>query len=126
PDEELGITPTEEQRTRKLLDTYSVPSDAVVTIRSSVASTWDEVLATRDWCRANQIRSLAVVTDPFPSRRVQWAYRRGFRQADLDTEIHIIPIALPRYRADNWWQDEAGLIAFQNEVIKLLYYRLKY
>jgi hypothetical protein len=27
---------------------------------------------------------------------------------------------------DNWWRHEAGVIGFQNEVIKYLYYRVKY
>jgi hypothetical protein len=36
--------------------------------------------------------------------------------------------ALPplEYDIDTWWQHEAGVIGFQNEVIKYLYYRLKY
>ncbi len=27
---------------------------------------------------------------------------------------------------DDWWQHKEGVIAFQNEIIKFLYYRLKY
>jgi hypothetical protein len=28
------------------------------------------------------------------------------------------------YNATNWWQNEAGVIAFQNEVAKYLYYQI--
>ena len=31
----------------------------------------------------------------------------------------------PLFNCD-WWQHEEGVIAFQNEVIKYLYYRFKY
>lgn len=124
PDQELGITPTQQEATRKLLEALLVPESALVTIGSEVASTWDEVLATRDWCEEHRPRSLAVMTDPFPSRRVAWAFRRGLR--DLGVEIRVVPTEQKRYHAGNWWQDESGLIAFQNELIKFGYYRLKY
>ena len=32
----------------------------------------------------------------------------------------------PGYTRAEWWKTEAGLIAFQNEIMKYLYYRLKY
>ena len=35
-------------------------------------------------------------------------------------------VAPTKYVAGDWWQHEAGLIAFQNEVIKSAYYHLKY
>jgi hypothetical protein len=30
------------------------------------------------------------------------------------------------YGVTNWWQQEQGVIDFQNEIIKSVYYRLKY
>ena len=41
-------------------------------------------------------------------------------------EVHVTAVDLPRYGRTNWWQHEDGLIAFQNEVVKSFYYRLKY
>ena len=41
-------------------------------------------------------------------------------------EVHVTAIDPPGYRGTNWWQHEDGLIAFQNEVVKSFYYRLKY
>ena len=32
----------------------------------------------------------------------------------------------PDYARDTWWKNERGIIGFQNEVMKYLYYRLKY
>jgi len=40
--------------------------------------------------------------------------------------IYVIPVNLRQYTVDNWWKTEGGVIAFQNEVIKFIYYRLKY
>ncbi|MBK8742582.1 MAG: hypothetical protein IPM02_25205 [Betaproteobacteria bacterium] len=30
------------------------------------------------------------------------------------------------YGRDDWWQQVSGLIGFQNEVLKYMYYRFKY
>ena len=30
------------------------------------------------------------------------------------------------YGRNDWWKHEAGVIGFQNEVMKYLYYRMKY
>ena len=36
------------------------------------------------------------------------------------------PLNAPGYTRAEWWKTEAGMIAFQNEIMKYLYYRLKY
>ncbi len=41
-------------------------------------------------------------------------------------EVHLLAITLPRYNATNWWQHEDGLIAFQNEVVKDIFYHWNY
>ena len=46
--------------------------------------------------------------------------------APAPATVEIEAIANPEYRSSNWWQSEAGLIAFQNEVIKYFYYRFTY
>ena len=38
----------------------------------------------------------------------------------------IVALDPLEYTSADWWQHEEGLIAFQNEVIKFVYYRLKY
>ena len=41
-------------------------------------------------------------------------------------QFKILSFEGPGYTRAEWWKTEAGMIAFQNEIIKYLYYRLKY
>jgi hypothetical protein len=38
----------------------------------------------------------------------------------------MVPLKAIGYSAGNWWLDERGLLAFQNEIVKSLYYWLRY
>ena len=41
-------------------------------------------------------------------------------------DLAIASFEPPNYTRSEWWKTEAGIIAFQNEIMKYLYYRLKY
>jgi hypothetical protein len=51
-----------------------------------------------------------------------------FDRAFAGTSVHLEIAAFepPNYTRAEWWKSEAGMIAFQNEFMKYLYYRLKY
>jgi len=121
---ELGLQSPEHELTLSILEELEIPRASIDLVEAEVTSTWDEVVAVRGWCEKNRIRSLVVFTDLFPSRRIRWAYRRGL--AGLDLDLHVVPVPPLRYTADTWWQHEQGLIDFQNEVVKYLYYRMRY
>jgi hypothetical protein len=46
--------------------------------------------------------------------------------ADTGTQTYVAALDSPDYSRRDWWCREQGLIAFQNEVVKYVYYRLKY
>jgi len=114
PDHEINLA---------VLDRLKVPREVVLTVGKGVTSTWDEVAATRGWCLENKPRSLAIITEIFSSRRVRYAYRKGL--ADLPVEIHVLALPALGYTAEDWWRHEKGLIDFQNEVVKWVYYRVR-
>lgn len=124
PDQTMGVTAPQHEATLEILDELGIPPHHITVIGESVTSTWDEVLATRAWCEENDIRSLAIVTEIFPSRRGAWAYQKGLK--DLDTTVQVVALDPAQYQASNWWRHERGLIQFQNELIKHLYYRVRY
>jgi hypothetical protein len=63
-----------------------------------------------------------LVTDLFHTRRAA----RTFRTLLPDTAIYVNAAPDPRYHAGRWWQNEEGLVAVVNEVIKLAFYWAKY
>jgi hypothetical protein len=40
--------------------------------------------------------------------------------------VQVVTVGSMEYTPADWWQHEEGLVAFQSEVIKYLYYRIKY
>jgi hypothetical protein len=81
------------------------------------------VLALRAWADRNGARTIIVPTEIFSGRRVRWMLHRAFGDA---IAISVPALDPGEYRVDDWWKHEAGLIAFQNEILKYLYYRIKY
>lgn len=124
PAEELGVALPEREQTRRILASNSVPEAALTMIGQAVSSTFDESRAVRDWVEKSGAKTIVIPTDIFHTRRVRWLFQKQFRGST--TEIHVQAVDPLRYRATDWWQHEEGLIAFQNEWIKLPYYWLKY
>ena len=127
----MGLTVPEFVLAREILLTNGVPESAIEMIGTNVTSTRDEALAARAWLlthHASRITDHAsriiIPTDIFHTRRVRWIFQKALRGSR--TEVHVAAVEVPRYTATNWWHHEEGLIAFQNEVVKSLYYHLKY
>jgi uncharacterized SAM-binding protein YcdF (DUF218 family) len=124
PPEELGITPPEKEQTRRILLSNGVPETAMTVIGTNVASTYDESRAVRAWIEKSGAKTIIIPTDPFHTRRVHWIFSKELR--DTKAQIHVVAIKPLRYGIEDWWRHEEGVIAFQNEVIKYLYYRIEY
>ena len=123
PTVEMGLVPSDHAVNLAVLKKLEVPDASIITLGDGVTSTWDEVAATRVWCETNRPRSIAIVTEIFPSRRIRYAYEKGLR--DLPLEIHVVALPAQGYTPADWWRSEKGLIAFQNEVVKWVYYRVR-
>jgi len=124
PATELGVLPAEAELTRKVLLAEGVPETNLVALGNGVASSYDEALAVRDWVQQTRARRLLIVTDIFHTRRVSWLYAKELAGLNVSTRVVAAPQRL--YTAADWWRHEEGLIAFQNELIKFAYYRVKY
>jgi uncharacterized SAM-binding protein YcdF (DUF218 family) len=124
PAEELGVTMSEGEVTHRILLNKGVPDTAMTMIGSGVASTYDESKAVEAWIEKSGAKSIIITTDVFHTRRVRWLFGKELRSTKA--EIHVVAVDPRRYKITDWWQHEEGVIAFQNEIIKFLYYRLKY
>lgn len=124
PAEELGVNLPEAEQTRRILLSNNIPPSAMQAIGTNVASTYDESRAVRAWARQNGASSIVIVTDLFHTRRARWIFRRELR--DTPVKIYIVPVKPVRYTINNWWQHEEGLIQFQNEAVKSIFYWFKY
>jgi uncharacterized SAM-binding protein YcdF (DUF218 family) len=124
PTAEMGLTVPEFVTAREVLLRLGVPATAIQMLGTNVSSTRDEALALKQWVQDYHAHSVVIPTDIFHTRRARWIFNKTLRSTS--TGVHVTAIDLPAYTAANWWKHEEGLIAFQNEVVKSAYYRLKY
>jgi uncharacterized SAM-binding protein YcdF (DUF218 family) len=124
PTSELGITLPEREMNRRVLLSNGVPDTAMEGIGNAVASTYDESLAVRAWIEKTGAKSIIIPTDNFHTRRVRWLFRKQLKSTKA--QIRVVAVEPFEYQTTNWWQREQGLIAFQNESIKMAYYRVRY
>ena len=124
PAEELGLFPSEKEETRRILLNNNIPESAILAIGTNVTSTYDESRAVRAWARQTGATSIVITTELFHTRRARWIFRRELR--DTPVKIYVAAVDPVRYKINNWWRNEEGLIQFQNEVIKSIYYWFEY
>lgn len=119
-----GIIPPETTIAIGLLEKEGVPASAIQTFGSKVSSTRDESLGVRAWVAQHPSHRLIIPTDPFHTRRVKWLFLRALK--DQQVEVNVASVPSSRYDPLSWWKSEEGVIGFQNEVIKFLYYWVHY
>jgi len=125
PSAKWGITLTEREITRRMLLSNGVPETAMTVIGDAVASTYDESRAVQAWVRQTGAKSIIIPTDLFHTRRVRWMFRKELAPAGAAVSVCAVP-PVESFGTSNWWRREAGLIAFESEVIKSLYYWYEY
>jgi len=124
PAEQLGVTPTEAEITRRILAKKSVPDSAIVVAPGFVNNTFEESIAVRVWAMTNHIRRVIITTDVFHTRRARWVFCQELAPTGIQVEMAAVPVR--EYSLTNWWQHNLGVVAFQNEILKYAYYRFKY
>jgi uncharacterized SAM-binding protein YcdF (DUF218 family) len=120
----IGAIPSHTELNRMVLLKLGVPEAAIGTFGQANRSTFDEGAALRDWAEENHVSRIIIPTEIFAARRVRWIFNRQF--AGSSVRLQIVSFEAPGYTRAEWWKTEAGLITFQNEIMKYLYYRLKY
>jgi uncharacterized SAM-binding protein YcdF (DUF218 family) len=109
---------------REVLLKLGVPPSAIAFFGDDLSSTYDETQALLAWAKSNGAKRLIVPTDLFSSRRLRWILGRKLSAAGVHFSVQANPS--PRYTATDWWIHKEGLTVFRNEVIKYLYYRIRY
>jgi hypothetical protein len=120
----IGAIPGHSELNRMLLLKLGVPEIAIEMFGQANRSTKDEAVALRDWADEHRVSQIIIPTEIFAARRVRWILNREF--AGSSVHLEIPSFEPPGYTRADWWKTEAGMIAFQNEIMKYLYYRFRY
>lgn len=124
PATQLGLTPANADLERSILLSENVPASCIFIAPEPVDSTYLEALAVRDWARTNGVKHVIIPTDIFQTRRARWVFRKQLKPLGVQVMVEAVPVR--EYAATNWWQHDDGVVAFQNELLKYAYYRVKY
>jgi len=122
--EDSSLIPSEAEMARQILLKKEVNDPDIAIAADPVTNTYEESQAVRRWAGTNGIKRVIITTDVFHTRRVAWLFRKVLGPAGIRVQIEAVP--LREYGTDDWWQHEQGIVAFQNEILKYAYYRLKY
>jgi hypothetical protein len=123
PAEKLGVVISDTAASEAVLVRLGTPASAIEIFGHDLEDTHQEVLALQSWAARHSLRSIIVPTEIFSTRRVRWMLHRAFGSEFV---VRVVALDPPEYRRNDWWRHEQGIIAFNNEFVKYLYYRIKY
>lgn len=114
---------SEAELSRHLMHSKGVPLSQIE-IMETARSTMDESVEIINYCKTKDIHDITVISSSFHLRRVRWVFESKFKDAGIT--VHFHGANSEDYDSKNWWHSEEGLIMANNEVVKLIYYALKY
>lgn len=119
----LDTMMTEAQLTRHIMTRKGVPAEQIDMLQTA-HSTMDESEEILAYCKTNGVKNITVVSSSLHLKRVSWVFNDKFEEAGIT--VHYTGANAIEYDYTNWWKNEEGLIMVNNELVKLLYYAIKY
>lgn len=103
-----------------------VPPEAIFTDDSTVISTYQEAVRVKAFvdAHADQIHTIIVVTDPYHTRRAQWAYQKV-----LGSEVKVLMAPVPFDEtgySSKWWAHSVTRQMVFEEYFKYVFYLFRY
>jgi uncharacterized SAM-binding protein YcdF (DUF218 family) len=97
-------------------------ADTCITLLPEGTSSQEEFLLINNYCLKNNIHNAIVLSGKFHTRRLYSIIKKSKTKVNYT----IVGSNSSLYNENEWWKNEYGLIALNNEYIKLMYYKWKY
>jgi len=120
----VGAIPSDTELNSAALLKLGVPASAIENFGAANTNTRDEAVALKEWAKRNGASVFIIPSEIFSARRVRWIFGRELSGSALTVEVPSFE--QPGYTRSEWCKKEQGVITFQNELLKYIYYRLKY
>jgi hypothetical protein len=111
------------ESTRMILQKLGVPDADIEMFGQWNLNMKDEAIAFRGWVNRYGVSSIVIPTEIFASRRARWIFNRELAGSSVHLKVQAFE---PGYTSADWWKTDKGMVAFNGELMKYLYYRLKY
>ena len=109
----IGVSAGHTEANRQVLLKLGVPATAIDTFGMANKNTKDEAVALHAWAERHHSSAIIIPVEIFTARRVRWIFDREF--SGQPAQIAVQSFDPPNYARTSWWQNEYGIIAFQNE-----------
>lgn len=120
----LGMSYLEGEITRyNLIRNNNIPDSAVQLIKKG-GSTFEESEVILDYCQTNGVEQCIIVSSKFHTKRIDQVFGEKFAASGVNYILRGAASSV--YDEQRWWANEYGLIAVNNEYIKIFYYWWKY
>ena len=119
----FGIDTLESDMTAANLRRQSIPDSDITELRDGT-STKEESDIIADYCQRHQIKKIIILSSKLHTHRVQEVFKNKLKKQGIEVIVRGAPNS--RFDELQWWRDEDGLIAVNNEWIKRFYYWWKY
>src|SRR5690606_37518846 len=119
----LGLDMPESEITLKNILDQNIPKEQTILLNLGT-STKEESEFILKFCHSRKIKTITVLSSKFHTRRIQKTFKKKFENEGITVLLRGAPSN--SYDESAWWKSENGLIAVNNEYIKLLYYAVKY
>jgi uncharacterized SAM-binding protein YcdF (DUF218 family) len=120
----LGIERPEAEVDKELLIKLGVPVSAISSFGFDLRNTYEEARAVLAWAKTVQAKRVIVPVEWYFSRRARWTFRRELSPSGIDVQIQKLQSI--DQKTTDWWHKEDGVVLLQNEILKYVYYRLRY
>jgi uncharacterized SAM-binding protein YcdF (DUF218 family) len=121
---QLGLVKSHGELNCEVLRHEGVPEEVIFILGKDLSNTFQEATAVRQWVETAAAKVIIIPTEFIHTRRVGWMFDKVL--AGSGCKAIVTAVENPEYASHNWWMSEAGVVAVQNEVLKYVYYRLKY
>ncbi len=94
--------------------------DSVIEVIPKGTSTIEEVDIILNYCLSNNLEHCVLLTSKFHTRRVKMFVVGKLKRNGIG--VHLLGAPAKTYKEEKWWKYEYGIIAVNNEYLKILYY----
>lgn len=99
-----------------------VPDSSIELIHEGT-STLEEADIILKYCQQHKLKSVIVLSSKFHTRRIKKYVKKKLERSGIECIVRGSPSQ--EYDEAHWWKTEDGLLAVNNEWVKLFYYMLK-
>ena len=114
------------ERATDELTKQGVPVEKIKIIPGMASGTHEEVLLIKDYASTQGLRSLLVVTSAYHSRRALRSLRQTFAGTGTTVGLDPVPPGSQTPSPAFWWLQLEGWRIVGSELVKLIYYRVRY